>query len=77
MLLSISENKDCYYMLYSIDKNRGTHGDSSFMLGRLLLSRENPMPLGMGSVKVLLQKVVVDMGSSAIFVRITASADRV
>ena len=36
----------------SIDKNRGTHGDSSFMLDRLLSSRENPMPKGMGSVNV-------------------------
>ena len=35
----------------SIDKNRGAHGDSSFMLDRLLSSRENPLPLGMGSVK--------------------------
>ena len=35
----------------SIDKNRGTHGDSSFMLNGLPLSRENPLPLGMGSVK--------------------------
>ena len=50
MLLSISENKDCYYMLNSIDKNRGTHGDSSFMLDGLPSSRENPLPLGMGSV---------------------------
>lgn len=35
-------------MLNSIDKNRGTHGDSSFMLDGLPSSRENPLPLGMG-----------------------------
>ena len=38
-------------MLNSIYLNRGTHGDSSFMLNGLPLSRENPLPLGMGSVK--------------------------
>jgi hypothetical protein len=32
-------------------QNRGTHGDSSFMLDGLPSSRENPLPLGMGSVK--------------------------
>lgn len=37
-------------MLNIIDKNRGTYGDSSFMLGGLPSSRENPLPLGMGSV---------------------------
>ena len=31
--------------------NRGTHGDSSFMLGGLPSSRENPLPLGMRNVK--------------------------
>lgn len=51
MLLSISENKGCYYMLNSIDKDRGTHGNSSFMLDGLPSSRENPMTLGIGSVK--------------------------
>lgn len=28
----------------SIDKNRGAHGDSSFMLGGLPSSRENHLP---------------------------------
>ena len=31
--------------------NRGTHGVSSFKLDGLPSSRENPLPLGMGSVK--------------------------
>lgn len=34
------------------NKNRGTHGDSSFMLDRLLLSSENPPGLTVGSVNV-------------------------
>lgn len=39
-------------MLNSIDKNRGTHGVSSFMLGRLLPSRENLTDKSEGSVKM-------------------------
>lgn len=38
-------------MLNSIYLNRGTHGDSSFMLGGLPSSRENPPDLSVGSVK--------------------------
>ena len=49
-------------MLNSIDKNRGTHGDSSFMLGGLPSSRENPLPLGMGSVKTVSFTVFLFMG---------------
>lgn len=37
-------------MLNSIYLNRGTHGDSSFMLGGLPSSRENPPDLSVGSV---------------------------
>ena len=33
------------------NKNRGTHGDSSFMLGRSRPSSENPPALAVGSVK--------------------------
>lgn len=33
------------------NKNRGTHGDSSFMLGGLPSSSENPPALAVGSVK--------------------------
>ena len=32
-------------------KNRGAHGDSSFMLGRLRPSSENPPDLSVGSVR--------------------------
>ena len=35
-------------MLNSIYLNRGTHGDSSFMLGGLPSSRENPPDLSVG-----------------------------
>lgn len=35
-------------MLNSIYLNRGTHGDSSFMLGGLPSSRENPSDLSVG-----------------------------
>ena len=38
-------------MQYSnTDKNRGAHGDSSFMLGGLPSSSENPPALAVGSV---------------------------
>ena len=33
------------------EKNRGAHGDSSFMLGRVRPSSENPPALAVGSVK--------------------------
>lgn len=33
------------------NKNRGAHGDSSFKLGRLRPSSENPPALAVGSVK--------------------------
>ena len=42
----------------SIDKNRGTHGDSSFMLGGLPSLRENPLPLGVGSVNLITLNII-------------------
>lgn len=54
------ERKDCEMSVSDKIKNRGAHGDSSFMLGGVQSSSENPPDLSVGSVNASKEKIQQD-----------------